>query len=174
MAEWVAWQLFLTCQSGFLRRKMVGKHCWLSNHFVNLVFARTITSGVIHSLLVQYGKLRISETKTNELVLWRAWASYSKSSCLNSVVRQCLTYAYRNRIQGTMCSECSVRLICWISVSALLLLLWVFVKFVAKLHVFRRLAKTFRYYFLSLFCLYTKCIKKFARGNFVSLKRIYR
>ena len=59
-------------------------------HFVNLVFARTIMSGVIHSLLVQYGK----------------------SSYLNSVVQQCLTYAYRNRIQGTMCSECSIRLMC--------------------------------------------------------------
>ena len=39
------------------------------------------------------------------------------------------------------------------------------IKLAAMVHVFERLAKTFRDYFSSPFCLYTECIKKIARKS---------
>ena len=83
-----------------------------------------------------------------------------KSSYANCVMQQCLACAYRNRTQSTMCPECSVRLICNISVSALLLPLMNYRKIGCKSTLFHPIRQTFFNLFLGLNCLYTTCIKK--------------
>ena len=141
---------------------MVGKHCWLSNHFVYLSCLHVVSmTGVVHSLLVLSGKLRLSETKTNLFELWRAWASYLKSSYANCVMQQCLACAYMNRTQSAMCPECSVRLICHISVSALLLIIMNYRKIGCKSTLFHPIHQTFSKLFFEAQMLIHKVYKNY-------------